>query len=549
MSRALRCLVAAGALLAGVVVGLPATAAPVPNGASYSETWFPSGDGTLLHAQVLLPSGQEHKRHPVILSIGPYFGSGTQTTGWSATNSGPSARFKDLEEQGKIFQRGYAFVMVDSRGYGGSEGCSDFGGKGEQLDAKSAVEWAAKQPWSTGKVGMWGKSYDAWTEVMALAGKPKGLAAVVMQSPVLELYRAIYDHGVHFDAIWYTMAEGYAQYDLTPPSLNSPDSLVHAAKGSATHPDCYAMNQAMTPVPDRSLAYWQERNLVARASSSTVPVMWSHGFNDVNTKPTNIFDLYSKLRGPKRAWFGQWDHVRGNESDLVGRDGFMTEAMAWFDHYLRGKPLPSMPRQEVQDADGRWRTESSYPPADAVFRSMAVRAGSYVDQPGNDSRTPSDGTWSVSQPAPHDVRIAGVPKLNVALKPATPAGGNLVALLYDVAKDGSSRLVTRGAFLVSGGEGVSFDLWPTDWLLPRGHRLALQLSADDPLIYQPTYTGSTMTVQSGTLRLPMLTYLRTSNLAGRRASAQNDVPEPTLGSSVTSGHNVRADFGPAMRRR
>jgi predicted acyl esterase len=147
------------------------------------------------------------------------------------------------------------------------------------------------------------------------------------------------------------------------------------------------------------------------------------------------------------------------------------------------------------------------------------------------------------------VRIAGLPKLTVSAVPSSPAGGNLVALLYDVAPDGSSRLVTRGAYKVTSGEPFSFELWPTDWLLPRGHRLALQLAADDAVIYQPTYTGSTMTVKSGKLRLPMLTYLRTSNLEGDGASAQGSVPKPHLDSSVTSGHDVKADFGPRMRRR
>jgi hypothetical protein len=124
-----------------------------------------------------------------------------------------------------------------------------------------------------------------------------------------------------------------------------------------------------------------------------------------------------------------------------------------------------------------------------------------------------------------------------------------VALLYDVAPGGSSRLVTRGAQLLTSGEPIAFDLWPTDWLLERGHRLALQLSADDSVIYQPTYTGSTMTVKAGRLRLPALTYLRTANLDGDSASAQASVPKPMLGPAVTSGHDVRADFGPRMRRR
>ena len=60
-------------------------------------------------------------------------------------------------------ERGYTFVMVDLRGFGGSTGCLDWGGPGEQADVVKAVEWAASQPWSTGSVGMYGKSYDGVT--------------------------------------------------------------------------------------------------------------------------------------------------------------------------------------------------------------------------------------------------------------------------------------------------------------------------------------------------------------------------------------------------
>jgi uncharacterized protein len=54
-------------------------------------------------------------------------------------------------------------TILRSRGFGGSGGCLDWVGPGEQADVKAAIQWSAKQPWSTGKVGMYGKSYDAVT--------------------------------------------------------------------------------------------------------------------------------------------------------------------------------------------------------------------------------------------------------------------------------------------------------------------------------------------------------------------------------------------------
>lgn len=41
------------------------------------------------------------------------------------------------------------------------------------------VEWAAEQPWSSGKVGLLGISYYAGSQWRVAARKPKGLAAIV----------------------------------------------------------------------------------------------------------------------------------------------------------------------------------------------------------------------------------------------------------------------------------------------------------------------------------------------------------------------------------
>ncbi|KFG71942.1 hypothetical protein FM21_30745 [Streptomyces mutabilis] len=98
----------------------------VPEGSAWTQHYFPSSDrsGTQLHADVLLPEGLSRKEKvPVILSVGPCFAHSGQTgpEGWAHT--GPSARFNDFIEGTDLFDEGYAFVMVDLRGFGGSTGC------------------------------------------------------------------------------------------------------------------------------------------------------------------------------------------------------------------------------------------------------------------------------------------------------------------------------------------------------------------------------------------------------------------------------------------
>ena len=140
--------------------------------------------------------------------MGPYFNHSGQTgplgpvegTPYDPTGTaGPSSRFYDFVNGARLMERGYTFVMVDLRGFGGSTGCLDWGGPGEQADVKAAVEWAASQPWSTGHVGMYGKSYDGVTGLMGVASKPAGLDAVVSQEPVYDMYRYLYSNRVRFE--------------------------------------------------------------------------------------------------------------------------------------------------------------------------------------------------------------------------------------------------------------------------------------------------------------------------------------------------------------
>ena len=166
------------AVLAAVLLAGPA--APVATAEeSFTQTYIESGDGTLLHAEVMRPDARG--RVPVVVLLTPY------ANGVLPTQQRPPGSFM-YGELSDLFDKGYAIVQVSLRGFGASGGCGDLGGKGEQMDAKAAIEWAASQPWSTGRVGMWGISYDGWSQIMALAMKPKGLAAVVAQAPLSHAY-------------------------------------------------------------------------------------------------------------------------------------------------------------------------------------------------------------------------------------------------------------------------------------------------------------------------------------------------------------------------
>ena len=155
MCRSLLALLLSAAALCVAPAAASASGVAYPD-ADWSEAFFTSSGGVTLHADVLRPKGAtDADKTPVILSIGPYFNHSGQTgpagpaegTRYDPVgpNAGPSERFQDFVEGSGLLKKGYSFVMVDLRGFGGSNGCLDWSGPGEKADVVNAVKWAASR--------------------------------------------------------------------------------------------------------------------------------------------------------------------------------------------------------------------------------------------------------------------------------------------------------------------------------------------------------------------------------------------------------------------
>jgi len=105
---------------------------------------LPVRDGVQLSADIYVPKSAE--KLPAILSITPY--------GKAVYRAHPRM------DAAWFAKRGYVFVGVDSRGRNDSEGTWDPFGAQHKTDGYDLVEWIARQPWSNGKVGMIGMSYQ-----------------------------------------------------------------------------------------------------------------------------------------------------------------------------------------------------------------------------------------------------------------------------------------------------------------------------------------------------------------------------------------------------
>ncbi|MCW2991322.1 MAG: X-Pro dipeptidyl-peptidase family protein [Solirubrobacterales bacterium] len=502
----------------------------------WTEASIPEPDGTVLHADVLRPKGlTDADKTPVIISIGPYFNHSGQTGPAGPAenaaydpvgpNAGPSERFQDFVEGAKLFTRDkkYTFVMVDLRGFGGSTGCLDWGGPGEQSDVVETVKWAASQPWSTGAVGTYGKSYDGMTGLMAAAARPEGLKAVVAQEPVYDNYRYLYGNGIRRENALATPAL-YDAIAATPgPVLDTtnPTYNVSANMQDAQRPGCFAGNFAdQAGNDDHTDAYWTKRNIIENVKGSNVPVFITQGMTENNTAPDGVAEFLTNHTGPERGWLGPWNHVRGAEMDgsklAMGRKGFYDEVMRWYDKYLYGiEPAIQDPPFAIQSVTtGKWRPEAEWPPSDAVRTTVTqLKAGTYTDDAQGTKNT-NDGIWTVSKPLPYDVHLAGAGQVTVNVSSTLPRA-NLVVDLYDLDATGKGPLVAKQGSLIRASGPITLDLMSADWKFAKGHRIGIRVVSNNfDWWIAAIPTQQDVTVSGGSATLPFLTYSRPQLIQG-----------------------------------
>lgn len=152
---------------------------------------IPMRDGVNLNATLYLP-GDSAGPYPAIVTITPYI----------SDRYHPDAQY--------FAQRGYVFVVVDTRGRGNSEGAFAAMSPSDGLDGHDVVEWIAGQSWSNGKVAMRGGSYGGYNQWATARHKPAHLTTIV---PIASAYPGVdfpmnYNVPIPYGIQWATLTSG-----------------------------------------------------------------------------------------------------------------------------------------------------------------------------------------------------------------------------------------------------------------------------------------------------------------------------------------------------
>src|SRR5262245_21056642 len=165
---------------------------------------------------------------PVIMDASPYYsccGRGNESEKKTYDDAGV-IRKMPLYYDNYFVPRGYAMVGVDIVGTGRSTGCGDVGGKNEIQSVVDVIDWlngrntahtadgqSVKATWTTGAVGMIGKSYDGTLANGVAATGVEGLKTIVPISAISSWYDYTRSGGVPYSDDYMPWLGGYVGHD------------------------------------------------------------------------------------------------------------------------------------------------------------------------------------------------------------------------------------------------------------------------------------------------------------------------------------------------
>jgi len=318
-------------------------------------------DGFVLRADIYRPV--ENGRYPVIISYGPY-GKGLlfkdlYNDQWRRmveahpdVTAGSTNKYQNWEvvDPEKWVPDGYAVVRVDSRGAGRSPGLLDIWSAREAKDFYDCIEWAAKQPWSNGKIGLNGISYYAMNQWQVAALQPPHLAAMCIWEGAADFYRDLSHHGgilCTFGRTWFpsqviTVQHGQGTRGLRSSMngnwISGPATLTEEELGANRrdfYDDCYNN-------PLDSADYWQSR--MPDWSKVTVPLFSSANWGGQGLHPRGNFEGFVRSASKQK-----WLEVHGIEHwTEFYTDYGVNLQKKFFGHFLKGEDTGWRDQAKVQ---------------------------------------------------------------------------------------------------------------------------------------------------------------------------------------------------------
>ncbi len=306
-------------------------------------------DGVVVRADVFRPAADG--KYPALVSYGPYgkglaFQEGYKTAWDIMCRENPDAvagstnKYQAWEviDPEKWVPDGYVCVRVDSRGAGRSPGYLCHNDARETKDFHDCIEWAAAQPWCSGKVGLNGISYYASNQWRAAAMQPPHLAAICVWEGWVDNFRDSARHGgiiCVFRKNWQDMQVKTVQHGVGERGANS-RVTGELVCGPETLSEEQLVNNRENmwgeflarPLDD---AYYKERS--GDLAKVTVPLLSAANWGGQGLHPRGNFEGYMRAAS-KDKWL---EAHGGSHWAPFYTDYGVGLQKRFFDYFLQGK--------------------------------------------------------------------------------------------------------------------------------------------------------------------------------------------------------------------
>lgn len=403
---------------------------------------IPMRDGTIIKCDVYRPKADG--TFPVIMESTPY----------SKSNSSEMK----LGMHSYFVPRGYVFICRDVRGRYLSEGEFTMHWK-EHEDGYDAVEWAAVQPWSNGKVGLSGTSYGGQMCLHTAVGQPPSLVCITPALTSADLWREWYYRGGAMEMV-FLMSWSAQQF--------GPDQAKRRLKGEALervlelieayNTDAEALAKII-PVSDFKPSritheldqfkdwvshptdgpFWWKKNLQTYVCNVNVPALHIGGWYDIFTagtikcyKEIELLGATARARTNQRMMIGPWYHRSYNIGDEVlgivnygpgvNEPPFNVMRHEFVDYWLKDIKHDTFdldkPVYVFTSGINKWRRESDWPLPDTDYSPFYFHGGK-----SGSIDSLNDGTLSAAEPVKDEK-----PQTYVydPMKPAPTRGGGIL---------------------------------------------------------------------------------------------------------------------------
>jgi len=384
----------------------------VPKGPENFSVYITMPDGIMLAAEIYLPAEGGRPEHiPAIVEFTRY---------WRALDMEPPALELPIEIN-QSHDAGYAYIVVDVRGTGASQGVrkAEFS-LAEARDMPHVIEWVSKQPWSNGKVATMGYSYPGNTAEMAALFRHPALVAAVPKFTDFDWYTSIVvPGGLKNSFITVRWGAGVRKMDLNDnsifgehqgePTVDNPlirgvrpvdsdtdRSILKAASQSHSentsladyldtlvYRDEYPIAENLKDTGDKAVSIHRSRQ---RFEGTALPMyQWGSWF-DAGTA-AGILSRFSEWDVPYRFIIGAWSHGGGHdanpyaEQDAPSRpsvDEQFADVFAFLDPLMKGQAADPAPEKELvyyTVGENAWKTTRVWPPKGQVMERWYLQAG------------------------------------------------------------------------------------------------------------------------------------------------------------------------------